>query len=94
MVATGPVEIVWNQSRDACPGLNWAGHIGEQPDSMPLAWHNPLTNVTSLISANDWGTFATVGPTLHDVRNLRHDCSHRVYSEVNSTLPWTNANHQ
>ena len=94
MVATGPVEIVWNQSRDACPGLNWAGHIGEQPDSMPLAWHNPLTNVTSLISANDWGTFATVGPTLHDVRNLRHDCSHRVYSEVNSTLPWTYANHQ
>ena len=54
MVATGPVQVVWNQTRDACPGRNWAGHVGEQPDSMPLAWHNPLTNLTSLISANDW----------------------------------------
>jgi len=92
MVATGPVEVVWNQTRDACPGKNWAGHIGEQPDSMPLAWHNPLTNQTSLISATDWGTFATVGPSLKELQ--RHDCSHRVYTSVNSTLPWTFANKQ
>jgi hypothetical protein len=92
MVATGQVEIVWNQTRDACPGKNWAGHVGEQPDSMPLAWHNPLTNETSLISANDWGTFATVGPSLDSLR--RHDCSHRVYVSINSTVPWSYANHQ
>lgn len=92
MVATGPVEVVWNQTRDACPGTNWAGHVAEQPDSMPLAWHNALTNQTSLISANDWGTFATVGPRLD--RLERHDCSHRVYTSVNSSVPWSFANHQ
>ena len=62
LVPVGPVELVWDQDVDACPGKNVHGHVGEQPDSMPLAWHNPLTNRTSLISANDWGTFAKVGP--------------------------------
>ena len=92
LIAIGAVEIVWNQTRDACPGTNWAGHVGEQPDSMPLAWHNPQTNETSLISANDWGTFATVGSSLDALR--AHDCSHRVYTSVNSSVPWSYANHQ
>jgi hypothetical protein len=94
MVAIGAAEVVWNQTRDACPGKNWAGHAGEQPDSMPLAWHNPLTNETSLISANDWGTFATVSPSLGASAKGRHDCSHRVYRSVNSTDPASFANHQ
>lgn len=57
-----------------------------------VAWHNPLTNETSLISATDWGTFATVGPTLTNL--TRHDCSHRVYAEVNSSDPADYAAHQ
>lgn len=87
---------MWNQHVDACPGRNKFGHVGEQPDSMPLAWHNPLTNRTSFISANDWGTFAKVAPTLSDLRSgaLQADCSHRVYISVNSTDPSSFANHQ
>lgn len=94
MIGLGPVEIVWNQTSDRCPGTNWAGHIGEQPDSMPLAWHNPTTNATSLIAATDWGTFATIGRSLHPGSSLVHDCSHRVYKSVNSSVPWSYANHQ
>jgi len=96
MVPTGPAQIVWNQTSDACPGLNSHGHVGEQPDSMPIAWHNPLTNATSLISANDWGTFATVGPRLDALAAGagQHDCSHRVYTSVNASLPWRFASHQ
>jgi hypothetical protein len=92
MVPIGPAEVVWNQTKDACPGFNRYGHVAEQPDSMPLAWHNPITNETSLISANDWGTFATVGPSLNSLSH--HDCSHRIYTSVNSTLPESFANHQ
>jgi hypothetical protein len=76
LVPRGPVEIVWNQTADACAGLNQFGHVGEQPDSMPVAWHNPLNNTTSLISATDWGTFATLGTSLQSL--VKHDCSHRV----------------
>lgn len=36
LAVIGLPEVVWNQTRDACPGLNPYGHIGEQPDSMPL----------------------------------------------------------
>ena len=27
------------------------GHGGESPDSMPIAWHNPITNKTSYVHA-------------------------------------------
>lgn len=81
---------------DACPGRNRFGHVGEQPDSMPLAWHNPLTGRTSLITANDWGTFAKVAPRLSDLRSgaQQADCSHRVFTSTNSSNPSTYANHQ
>lgn len=92
MIPIGTAEVVWNQTSDRCPGLNWAGHIGEQPDSMPTAWHNPLTQTTSLISATDWGTFATVGPSLKEL--TKHDCSHRVYESINSSKPEDLASHQ
>ena len=73
-----------------------AGHVGEQPDSMPLAWHNPVTNRTSLISANDWGTFAKVAASLGALGSGKGqaDCSHRVYPSVNSSDPAAYASHQ
>jgi hypothetical protein len=73
LVPTGAAELVWNQTSDACPGscglpplpnpCSWR-NPGESPDSMPIAWHNPLTNESSLISATPWGTFANTGPTV------------------------------
>eukprot|EP01052_Picozoa_sp_SAG31_P055338 SAG31_NODE_15227_length_764_cov_1.466165_1_plen_199_part_01 len=41
LVPVSVAELVWNQTADACPGLDRAGHPGEEPDSMPIAWHNP-----------------------------------------------------
>jgi len=92
LIPIGPAEIVWNQTSDRCPGLNLFGHVGEQPDSMPEAWHNPLTNQTSFISATDWGTFATIGPSLNEL--TKHDCTHRVYTAINSSVPSDLASHQ
>lgn len=89
----GPAELVWNQSSDRCPGYNKYGHVAEQPDSMPIAWHNPLTNVTSIIAANDWGTFASKAPSLEQAR-VPHDCSKRIYNSANLSTPWSYANHQ
>ena len=88
----GLAEVVWNQSSDRCPGLNPFGHPGEQPDSMPTAWHNPLTNQSFLIAAVSWGTYPTVGPNLSAL--VKHDCSQRVYTAVNDSRPETYANHQ
>ena len=60
----GPAEIVYNRTRDHCcrngSCTNWANHLGEEPDSVPTAWHNPITNKSYLISATSWGTWATV----------------------------------
>lgn len=92
LAVIGPAEIVWNQTRDACPGKNWAGHVGEQPDSMPIAWHSPLRNLSFLVSSTDWGTYPTVGPSLSQLQ--RHDCSRKVYTAGNDTRPWTYNNHQ
>ena len=89
----GPAELVWNQSSDRCPGKNSFGHIGEQPDSVPIAWHNPLTNTTQLIASTSWGTFSSNGPSLAEAR-LPHDCSHRVFTAMNLSTPWSYANHQ
>eukprot|EP00947_MAST-08B_sp_MAST-8B-sp1_P001548 g1548.t1 len=62
---------------------------------MPIAWHNPLTNETSLISATSWGTYATVGANLSQLAERgRHDCSHQVYKAINDSRPETFENHQ
>lgn len=93
----GPAEVVWNKSRDACPDTKWVHRLHrnvpcEEPDSMPLAWHNPLTNRSYLISATDC-TFAAIGPTLAGVSGP-HDCGHAPYVAVNDSRPWSYANHQ
>ena len=93
LVPVGIAELVWNQTAEACPGVNRWGHVGEAPDSMPIAWHNPITNKTSLISANDWGTFAGKGNDLGDAGG-KHDCSHRIYTSINASLPSQYASHQ
>ena len=93
LAVLGPAELVWNQSSDRCPGYNKYGHIAEQPDSMPIAWHNPLTNVTSIIAANNWGTFASKAPSLEQAR-VPHDCSRRIYVSANLSTPWSYANNQ
>ena len=44
----GVAEVVWNQTRDACPYSKWVDGVPrpcEEPDSMPIAWHNPVTKV-------------------------------------------------
>ena len=44
----GLAEVVWNQTRDACPYSKWVDGVPrpcEEPDSMPIAWHNPVTKV-------------------------------------------------
>eukprot|EP00037_Helgoeca_nana_P037292 m.15439 g.15439 ORF g.15439 m.15439 type:complete len:559 (+) comp8660_c0_seq1:210-1886(+) len=90
----GPAEIVWNATADRCPQTKWVHGIQkpcEEPDSMPIAWHNPLTNLTSLISATSC-TYASVGPTLSTLTH--HDCKHARYVPVNDSRPWTYANHQ
>eukprot|EP00035_Acanthoeca_spectabilis_P005558 m.115160 g.115160 ORF g.115160 m.115160 type:complete len:532 (+) comp13080_c0_seq1:71-1666(+) len=90
----GPAEIVWNASADQCPQTKWHDGVQipcEAPDSMPIAWHNPLTNLSSLISATDC-TFPTVGPTLSELG--KHQCAHPPYTAVNDTRPWSYANHQ
>jgi hypothetical protein len=92
MVPIGPAEIVWNQTSQHCPGNNSFGHIAEQPDSMPLAWHNPLTKKSYLVTANNLGTYPSFGPNLSALQG--HDCSHSIYDSVNSTTPDSFANHQ
>jgi hypothetical protein len=93
----GPAEIVWNRTRDACPETKWVQRkhqnvLCEEPDSMPLAWHNPLTNRSYLISATDC-TYAATGPSLAAVSGP-HDCSSQPYKAVNDSRPWSYANHQ
>lgn len=61
---------------------------------MPIAWHNPMTNTSYLISSTDC-TYAAVGKTL-DAVGGRHDCSHTPYKAINDsrqvqgTLPTEN----
>lgn len=81
----GVVEVVWNRTSDAC------NTTCEEPDSMPIAWHNPLTNMTSLISATRC-TYATVGPSLDNL--IKHDCSYQPFVAANLSTPWSYRNHQ
>lgn len=93
LAVIGTPQVVWNQTSDACRGIgkNKYGHSWEQPDSMPVAWHNPLQNKSYLISASG-KTYATIGPSLSALR--KHDCSHEVYSAINKSTPSSFANHQ
>ena len=93
LAAVGAAEIVYNRSADGCPGLNWAGHAGDGCDSMPTAWHDPLTNTSSLLSAVNWGMYATKGPSLDELAP-HHDCAHEVFRSGNDPRPWTYNNHQ
>jgi len=92
----GPAEIVWNKTKDACPQTKSLDNgdivLCEEPDSMPIAWHNPMTNTSYLISSTDC-TYAAVGKTL-DAVGGRHDCSHTPYKAINDSRPWTYENHQ
>merc|ERR1719253_659556 len=92
LAVIGLPEVVWNQTVDRCPGYNKFGHVGEQPDSMPTAWHNPLTNTSYLIWASSGWTYPSVGPSLSHL--TKHDCSEQVYKAINDTRPWTYKNHQ
>ena len=60
----------------------------EEPDSMPIAWHNPMTNTSYLISSTDC-TYAAVGKTL-DAVGGRHDCSRTPYKAINDSRPAEN----
>ena len=52
---------------------------------MPIAWHNPMTNTSYLISSTDC-TYAAVGKTL-DAVGGRHDCSRTPYKAINDSRP-------
>ena len=93
----GPAEIVWNKTRDACPYTKWVSKFHrnvpcEEPDSMPLAWHNPITNKSSIICSTDC-TYAGIGDNLGMVSGA-HDCSHSPYKAINDSRPWAYSNHQ
>ena len=48
----GVAQVVWNQTRDACPYSKWVNGVPrpcEEPDSMPIAWHNPSTKARQLL---------------------------------------------
>lgn len=62
---------------------------------MPIAWHNPVTNLTSLISATDC-TYASIGSTLGKINPKGTDakCRAEVFTAANLTTPWSFANHQ
>lgn len=63
---------------------------------MPIAWHNPITNTSTLISATDC-TFPTIGSPGQGLSSpLRHICvdSAKPYIAINDTRPWTYSNHQ
>ena len=86
--------IVWNKTADACPFtkiVNGKAVLCEEPDSMPIAWHNPTTGTSYLISSTDC-TYATLGTSLDALD--RHDCTSTPYKQVNDSRPWTYANHQ
>ena len=93
----GVAEIVWNKTKDACPQTKLDPVTGvpklcESPDSVPIAWHNPLLNKTFLISSTDC-TFAGVAPTLDEVKG-KHECGASPYVAKRESAPWTYNNHQ
>ena len=96
-MAIGVAEVVWNKTAHACPQTKVSPATGlpvlcESPDSMPIAWHNPLTNLSSLISSTDC-TFPGVGPTL-DAAAGPHRCGASPYVAGRNSAPWSYDNHQ
>eukprot|EP01046_Picozoa_sp_COSAG06_P032674 COSAG06_NODE_3283_length_5558_cov_2.577761_6_plen_601_part_00 len=94
----GVAEIVWNKTAHACPQtksdpVTGAPVLCEEPDSVPIAWHNPLRNLTYLISATDC-TFPSVGPNLSAIVYQRHECGRSPYVARRDPRPWTYDNHQ
>lgn len=90
-------EIVWNKSADACPKTKISPVTGkpvlcEEPDSMPIAWHNPLKNESYLISSTDC-TFPAIAPSLWNITG-KHNCSASPYVAKREAAPWTYNNHQ
>ena len=59
---------------------------------MPIAWHNPMTNTSYLISSTDC-TYAAVGKTL-DAVGGRHDCSRTPYKAINDSRPVQNPSYR
>jgi hypothetical protein len=93
----GVAEIIWNKTADACPQtkpdpVTGQPKLCESPDSVPIAWNNPINNKTYLISATDC-TFAGVAASLHGVRG-KHECSASPYVAGREPAPWTYDNHQ
>ena len=93
----GVSEIVWNKIADACPQTKPDPTTGEpklceEPDSVPIAWHNPLSNSTFLLSSTDCN-FAGVGATLSAARG-RHQCGASPFVAAREAAPWTYNNHQ
>ena len=71
LAVIGMAEVVWNRSSDGCEEPV-GGALGENGDSVPIAWHDPLANQSFLISATYRGTYASIGPDLFG--KLEHDC--------------------
>jgi hypothetical protein len=85
LAVMGAAEVVWDKAKHSCPEPYHLGQeMTENGDSVPIAWHNPLTNVSYLISATYRGTYASIGPTLSGA--LEHDCSRRVYPGLLDSL--------
>jgi hypothetical protein len=59
---------------------------------MPIAWHNPVSNQSYLISSTDC-TFPAIGPNLDHVSG-QHDCDASPYIAGNESTPWSYNNHQ
>lgn len=75
-------ELALNPSAGACVDV---------PDSMPIAWFNRATGVTSVISAHSDGTHTWSGATLDSVK---HDCADDVFNSTFDTTPQSYANNQ
>lgn len=93
----GVAEIIWNKTADACPQtkldpVTRQPKLCESPDSVPIAWHNPVANETYFISATDC-TFAGVASSLYSVRG-KHECGASPYVAGRKPAPWTYDNHQ
>lgn len=94
----GTVQVIWNKTADACPQtklnpITDQPVLCEEPDSVPIAWHNPRTNLSSLIAATDC-TFAAKGIDLWNIHGT-HACEEpQAYESPLQPQPWTFQNHQ
>eukprot|EP00035_Acanthoeca_spectabilis_P006450 m.124750 g.124750 ORF g.124750 m.124750 type:complete len:588 (-) comp13511_c0_seq1:2585-4348(-) len=89
LAVIGLPEVVWNATRDGCP-MPTDSVEPEKPDSMPLAWHDPATNLTKLLIGSTYrGTYPSIGRSLHSISGLKHDCATPVWPPVNLSAPKT-----